>query len=365
MTFSDLIGLSEVILLAATLLATVGVGAYVAWQTARHFQLQHAKEFIARFNSEDMVSIRRRVDTYLTSNRSAAELIAAEEADPYGEAAREIDAIRTFVNFFQELGVAYKHRTVHGVYTWDLFGALIQKYWKLLHPFVVEVRQRRNRMTVFQDFEALAATMRKQDQRRGVVTPSVEVATDSAPGATPAASDDRVFVFGYGSLFNPDSTGRTLGYKPQASDLQVAWLAGYRRAWTVWDHVMMEHGADEVGPRPMAFLNVEPDVGARCNGVVFAVKPDQLPSFDKRERHYKRVDVTELITPRPSRPVVTYVGMEPWTQLPDETVVSARYELTVDEGLSVWGAAVRSDFEASTRPHDLPRVEGAYTFANA
>lgn len=65
-------------------------------------------------------------------------------------------AVRTFINFFQELGIAWKHGTVHRKYTWDLFAGLIAKYWAALLPYRRAQRIAKDRPTLYCDFESLA-----------------------------------------------------------------------------------------------------------------------------------------------------------------------------------------------------------------
>lgn len=64
------------------------------------------------------------------------------------------------------------------------------------------------------------------------------------------------------------------------------------------------------GERPevfVAFLDVQP-ADDSADGLVFPVTPEELAALDQRERNYERVEVTELVDPRPDGRVWTYAG---------------------------------------------------------
>jgi hypothetical protein len=89
-------------------------------------------------------------------------------------------------------------------------------------------------------------------------------------------------------------------------------LAGYRREWSV----AMDNGVDlpgykcfvdpRTGARPdvfVAFLNISPAPGARVNGGLIEVSDDELAAFDRRERNYARVDVSDGVLGAAGRPI--------------------------------------------------------------
>lgn len=319
-------------------------------QARRHFRLEHAKEFIARFNAAEMVRVRDLVDRWFAQRRRPGELIDAERTGSPGDAAEAAIAMRTFINFFQELGVAWKHGTVHREYTWDLFGGLIRRYWHELSPYCEAQRAARMRPTLYRDFERLVQAMDAMDAGR----------TTPGPATEPVASqDDVVYLFGYGSLICPESVARTLGRNADAGRLKPVWLNGYERGWTVRD---MARFNDESDPRPTAFLNITPHAGRRCNGIAVPITTADLDGFDRRERSYRRVDVSAMITPQLDRPVLAYVGCQPWTDMPDESVVATKYEALVESAIAKWGDAFARDYHASTQPREWPTVAGDYTF---
>jgi dephospho-CoA kinase len=128
------------------------------------------------------------------------------------------------------------------------------------------------------------------------------------------------FVFGYGSLVDPVSAGATLGHRPQG--YAPARLHGMRRAWVV--------GSDAVSHPERAFLRADGSVftgvtvvlglvpgDGGCDGAVFAVAADDLALLDRRERNYRRVDVTERVT-RPHHPP----GHTVWAYVPRARAVA-------------------------------------------
>jgi cation transport regulator ChaC len=118
-----------------------------------------------------------------------------------------------------------------------------------------------------------------------------------------------MFVFGYGSL----------SAEALATDApQVATLAGFVRVW----NVAMDNSADLPGykyyvdavtqRRPAAhvtFLNLTPQSGIACVGLLLPVDAEQLGRLDARERNYTRHEVTAQIRgPEVSGPVYAYIG---------------------------------------------------------
>jgi hypothetical protein len=130
----------------------------------------------------------------------------------------------------------------------------------------------------------------------------LEAMSDHSTGALPAADHRRVnarpacrgqeLVFGYGSLVAESSRGH------------VATLRGRRRGWGV----AMDNSRDlpgyksyrlrSDGSRPavfVAFLDIEPDPDRAVTGICMPVGEHELRELDRRERNYRRVDVTSAI----------------------------------------------------------------------
>jgi cation transport regulator ChaC len=177
------------------------------------------------------------------------------------------------------------------------------------------------------------------------------------------------FVFAYGSLVHPDQLRTFEAEHGLRGEARLAVLEGYRRAW----NVAMDNRVDlprykfyrdaRSGERPpvrVTFLNIEPEPGARVNGVVLPVSPRVLDALDRRERNYRRVDVTPHLDPSLSGIVWAYTarweglarfrgGLEAGT-----SVIARAYLETVEEGFRRWGAQAYRTYLASTPPPPVP-----------
>lgn len=177
-----------------------------------------------------------------------------------------------------------------------------------------------------------------------------------------------VWVFGYGSLVDPTSFGRTLGrtVRPGVDHL-AAELGGFGRRWNYG--VMHSTGwwVDDAGEhheRTIVALGVTADAGGSCNGVVGWVDDDELPALDHRERAYDRVDVSDAATVADGRrleaPVMVYVpraeAVGHYEQARDRgaAAIEQRYWSLVDEAFRSLGEAERSRYHATTSPPDVP-----------
>jgi hypothetical protein len=107
-----------------------------------------------------------------------------------------------------------------------------------------------------------------------------------------ACAREPQFVFGYGSLVAEHARGH------------VAILRCHRRGWGV----AMDNGRDlpgyksyrlrSDGSRPqlfVAFLDIESDPAAAVTGLCMPVDERALRELDRRERNYRRIDVTSSI----------------------------------------------------------------------
>lgn len=173
----------ELTILILTLVATTMTGLGVYYQTARHFDIQRTSYMIERFNTKELVDAREVTDNWLATGESAKSLLDRAidphsqkpealktekekfESEKAREAAEIVRSIRVFCNFFQELGTAEKHRTLDEAYMWDVFGAIVTKYGEELKPYVEEVRARRQRPQLFQEFLTLADKMKELNKK--------------------------------------------------------------------------------------------------------------------------------------------------------------------------------------------------------
>ena len=179
------------------------------------------------------------------------------------------------------------------------------------------------------------------------------------------------WVFGYGSLVDPDSLGRTLGRQVTPGlDFLGAELAGWGRRWNYgvghvvgsWrrqDGVVLDDGV-------IVALGVVASVDETTNGIVALVSEVEIAALDQRERDYDRVDVTEAVTVigeiGPDARVVTYVprpsAIERYEQARDRGRAGIRstYWGLVDAAFAVWGPDELARYRSSTPPPDVPVV---------
>jgi hypothetical protein len=172
------------------------------------------------------------------------------------------------------------------------------------------------------------------------------------------------FVFGYGSL-----TSELAG--------AAVVLRGYRRIWGV----AMENARDlpgykhyrlrSDGSRPdvfVAFVDLRAQRGGSVRGRCVAVDDAALEILDRRERNYRRVDVTADVDPPPAGTVWAYLGSAPARKRfragrrSGSTVVSRDYLQLVRAGIAALGLGELEEFERSSglqrlQVWDLERVE--------
>jgi cation transport regulator ChaC len=119
------------------------------------------------------------------------------------------------------------------------------------------------------------------------------------------------WVFGYGSLLPAGVSALPEGAVPCR-------LSGWRRGWGVAmdntrDIPGYKHYRTPHGERPevmVVFLDITPQSDGIVNGVAIPVDEAELPGLDRRERNYRRVEVSDSLDMRlPDRgPVWAYAG---------------------------------------------------------
>jgi hypothetical protein len=173
----------ELAILALTLIVTTTTGLGIYYQTTRHFDIERTTYMSERLNMKELVDAREVTDDWLDTKEDAKSLMD-RAVDPYSQkpesqkteeeklasakakkAAETVKSIRVFCNFFQELGTAYKHNTLDEGYMWDTFGAGVTKYGEELKPFVEELRVRRHRQQLYQEFSALTDKMKELNKK--------------------------------------------------------------------------------------------------------------------------------------------------------------------------------------------------------
>jgi cation transport regulator ChaC len=186
------------------------------------------------------------------------------------------------------------------------------------------------------------------------------------------AESSPTWVFGYGSLVDPESLGRTLGrVVTPGIDFLSADLAGWGRRWNygvghvvgTWrraDGAVIDDGV-------IVALGVVMAANETANGIVARVSDVEIAALDQRERDYDRVDVTVAVTVNggalePDARIVTYVprssAIERYETARDEGRAGIRntYWGLVDAAFAVWGPEQLERYRSSTPPPDVPVV---------
>lgn len=172
-----------------------------------------------------------------------------------------------------------------------------------------------------------------------------------------------MYIFGYGSLINPESASGTLGRQISVEEMKIVKLEGYIRTWRYIAWVRLR---DDKSPTafPAVFLDLQPAQGSKVNGVLLQLSDEELANMDRREKGYDRIDVTKLIIPEPDATVYTYVGSQERTRDVTGARVMAKYQHIVDEGLTLLGKEFKDQYYRSTLSHDFPIQQGDYQFVD-
>ena len=185
--------------------------------------------------------------------------------------------------------------------------------------------------------------------------------------ADPAAE----FVFGYGSLAGWLAAGISRAASARGF---VTDVVGARRTWGVAmdnrrDLPGYKYYTGPDGTRPevfVAFLDLRcaGDAGARVNGVCVPVDDEDLVMLDRRERNYRRIDITHRVAA--SRPgaarIWAYAGSasarERFRQghTTGAAVVDANYVRGVHAAFARLGESERRACAPSLETGDLPVV---------
>lgn len=175
----------------------------------------------------------------------------------------------------------------------------------------------------------------------------------------------REFVFGYGSLTAGASAGEAAGLLTR--------LHGMRRGW----HVAMDNRVDVpgykcyrdvAGRRPavsVCFLDLEmdPSAPAPVSGLCLPVDDARLAAFDRRERNYDRIDVSDRVEGVHGARVWTYCGSRAGRARFDAAVaagtavIHAAYLRAVRRGFRALGEGEWEACVASIDPGGLPVIE--------
>jgi cation transport regulator ChaC len=183
-------------------------------------------------------------------------------------------------------------------------------------------------------------------------------------------SEERLGLFGYGSLVLAESAAMTLG-RP-AGEMRLARLHDWRRRFSQRrDNLTCEKTFECAGgwrPEWVLGLNVEEgeDGAGPVNGIVIELSEAELDRLDIREIRYDRVDVSDSVEGDglPER-IVTYTA-KPFhfaPEPPDDSIILATYAAAVEQGFENLGPGELDHYRATT-PYPVDRHEATLVIDN-
>jgi cation transport regulator ChaC len=174
------------------------------------------------------------------------------------------------------------------------------------------------------------------------------------------------FIFAYGSLVNKKDLQSYLGRSP--SEIQCN-LRDYRRCW----NIAMDNQIDlpgykyyvykDTGERPksfITFLNIRPCEGERITGILFQIFDEELRRLDKRERNYRRIDVTNSIDIPVKGKVWTYIGLDEAEKRYQQgfeqgnAIISQDYYKEIVNAYKELGEEAKSNYDNTTDDPEVP-----------
>jgi hypothetical protein len=181
------------------------------------------------------------------------------------------------------------------------------------------------------------------------------------------------WVFGYGSLVAPASVAETLGWTPQVGRTFLpARLRGVRRVWNVSAPACVPGGFVHRWPdgRPLegtvCFLGIRPASPVDAiNGALVAVSPQDLQALDRRERRYRRIEVTRRVVADGTMgvPVYTYLPLASAVALNRASRAAGRDHRTrryvdlVSAAFAALGVDALEEYHATTEETSAPVVD--------
>jgi cation transport regulator ChaC len=183
--------------------------------------------------------------------------------------------------------------------------------------------------------------------------------------------NEKFYIFGYGSLVDERELRDYLNeIGVEAGHPKEARLWGYRRAWDV----AMDNRENIQGykyyrdprshQRPscfVTFLNIYPSDASSTNGIAFEVPEKALAELDRRERNYKRIDVTDRFHPQLGGRVWTYIatvdGRARYNTAEHDgsAVIQEEYIAKVERAFQSRGEKFYDQYIKSTDPPTVPR----------
>ena len=191
---------------------------------------------------------------------------------------------------------------------------------------------------------------------------------------TAVATVSNVHIFGYQSILAPGSLATSIHIDPHDHQFTPARLNGYVRSWNAVRNFQANtakryvHTDDWRVAGRVAFATLIESESDFVNGMCWRVSTDLLPDLDFREQGYKRIEVSQKVTPYPgfelSQSVPCYTYVDP---LPDvvKAAVSQSYYDMGQKGAAIIDKQIPnflSDYLSSTPPPPILSSDLAFTF---
>ena len=315
--------------------------AFVARQTYAHFIRNRAFAYIERFNHKDFMELRIAIEQWIVENPSPTSLSTLLKSKNRDDIAMSVQ-IRTYLNLFQELAVAFEKGMVDKHIFYRNFDFLIVSNWERFADFIYSVRALTGDFTIYKRFELMANEVKAAKK------------IDDISG--------KLYVFGYGSLMLEESIHKTLQRAEPKYPLFDATLKGYTRGWDI----VIDIFSDTLQrPIKALFLNVRKESERSVAGMIFSVTFEELNRLKEREVNYDCIEVTPHISSSilgSSDVVVTFVGQSEYLrdQCSEVCYVMQRYLNVLEKIAPLYPHQYQYMKESASFEAEV--LEGTYSF---
>jgi cation transport regulator ChaC len=177
----------------------------------------------------------------------------------------------------------------------------------------------------------------------------------------------RTYIFGYGSLINLESLAKTINRNINVEQIIPVKLFGYRR---VWNLVEVVHSDLVNKPVKAVFLNIQSDIKAVTNGILFEVTDGELRDLSIRERKYEKKEVSKIIMPYDAFAlekgnVFTFIATNRnhlQETISKDYFAMENYIKIVEQGCYDICPEFLEDYVRNTGPNPFPILSGTYKF---
>ena len=138
------------------------------WLATKQFRMSKSSTYLERFLGREVLELRESIDVWLSGDHPASKRL--EEINLPEQAHRKAQMI-AFANFFQELGIAYKHNLADKKYVRETFSFLASHYWQRLNFWIAAYRDEKHRPTLYAEWEYLYNEIKSHEKPRQAQLP--------------------------------------------------------------------------------------------------------------------------------------------------------------------------------------------------